>query len=155
MKRLILGSAFATFAVGLVAPGVPAGADRNTEIQALLQADRDFAAATAERGGEGWADSFAADGIMFLPHGRLDGRDSIRETMVPAFAGDVRLRWDPVSAVVSESGDLGYTLGRWEQVRVTEGAADSTLSTGSYVSIWKKVKGEGWKVAVDIGNSDS
>jgi len=155
MRRFVLGSAFATFAVSMVAPGLPAHADGNAEVQALLQADRDFAAATAERGGEGWADWFAADGVMFPNSGRVDGQDAIRKRMLPAFSGDIRLRWDPVTAVVAESGDLGYTLGRWEQVRVTEGAADTSLATGSYVSIWKKVKGQGWRVAVDIGNSDS
>lgn len=155
MKRFVLGSAFATFAMGLVAPGVPAGADRNVEMKALLQADRDFAAETARRGGDGWADWFASDGVMFPNSGRVDGRDAIRERMLPAFAGDIRLRWEPVTAVVAESADLGYTLGRWEQVRVTEGGADSVMATGNYVSIWKKVKDTGWRVVVDIGNSDS
>jgi len=155
MRGLVLGSAFATFAMAVVAPGFPAHADDGAAVQALLQADRDFAAATAERGGEGWAEWFAADGVMFPNSGRVDGRDAIRERMLPAFAGDIRLRWDPVTAVVAASGDLGYTLGRWEQVRVTEGAADTTLATGNYVSIWKKLEGKGWRVAVDIGNSDS
>jgi len=75
--------------------------------------------------------------------------------MVPAFQGNIQLRWEPSTAVVADSGDLGYTLGTWQQVMIQEGAADSVMATGNYVSIWKKVKGAGWRVAVDIGNTDS
>lgn len=129
--------------------------DLEAERQALMQADRDFAAETARRGGDGWADYFAPDGIMYPREGRVEGREPIRERMKPAFADtERRLLWEPKSAVVASGGDLGFTLGRWRSVRVTPGGADSTLAEGNYVSIWKKVPGEGWRVAVDIGNPD-
>ncbi len=84
----------------------------------------------------------------------MEGRETIREIIKPILSGDVQLRWEPVTAVVGSGGDLGYTLGKWKQIMVLGDDRDSTLSTGNYVSIWRKVPGEGWKVAVDIGNDD-
>ena len=114
-----------------------------------MEADRQFLAEATARGAEGWADFFATDGVQFPASGRVDGREAIRELMKNALVpGVASLLWEPTEAVVSESGDLAYTLGRY---RVVDG--DSILSTGHYVTVWKKEDGE-WRVAVDIGNID-
>lgn len=135
--------------------GCAGSVDLDAEREALLQADRDFDRDTADRGADGWADAFREDGVMFPRIGKVEGREAIREFMTPAFSGDVKLRWEPVFAEVGVGGDLGYTLGKWKQVARTEAGEDTVLSTGNYVSIWRKVPGEGWKVAVDLGNDDS
>lgn len=125
------------------------------ETAALLQADVDFAAATLSRGGNGWAEYFARDGIMFPHVGRIDGREAIREVMLPFLApGKPLLKWEPGAATVAESGDVGYTVGRWMSVGTTTAGADTILAEGNYVSIWEKDPVEGWRVAVDIGNRD-
>jgi ketosteroid isomerase-like protein len=123
------------------------------EIDALLDADRRFAAETAARGGDGWAEFFHRDGIMFPPAGVIEGREAIREAMVPVFASGSRLVWEPTTAVVAESGDLGYTVGRWEST-APPGEGEPAVTHGNYVSVWRKVPGEGWRVVVDIGNRD-
>jgi len=126
------------------------------ETAALLQADADFAAATLSRGGNGWADFFATDGIMFPFSGRVDGREAIREAMLPALGpGDPLLKWEPLTATVASGGDIGYTVGRWKSVGTSSTGADSILAEGNYVTIWKKDPREGWRVAVDIGNRDA
>ena len=134
--------------------GCSGAIDLDAERKALLQADRDFDLDTAERGGDGWADAFREDGVMYPKKGMVEGREAIREFMTPAFAGELKLRWEPVYAEVGSGGDLGYTLGKWKQVAHTEAGEDTVLSTGNYVSVWRKVPGEGWKVAVDLGNDD-
>jgi ketosteroid isomerase-like protein len=92
---------------------------------------------------------------MFPPKGRVDGREEIREIMVPAFGPEQpRLTWDPISATIAASGDLGYTIGRWESIGTSVSGEDSVLATGNYVTIWEKDPEEGWRVAVDIGNRD-
>jgi len=131
------------------------GPDLEAERQALLAADRDFALETSLRGGDGWADWFAPDGVMYPPTGRVDGQEAIRKMMLPAFTPDgPRLVWEPMEAVVGSGGDLGYTLGRWQQVVTAEDGTKEIAATGNYVSIWKKVPEVGWRVAVDIGNRD-
>ena len=125
--------------------GCAGSVDLDAEREALLQADREFDRDTADRGADGWAEAFREDGVMFPRIGKVEGREAIRKFMAPAFSGDVKLRWEPVFAEVGMGGDLGYTLGKWKQVATTGAGEDSILSTGNYVSIWRKVPGEGWK----------
>lgn len=123
---------------------------------AVLDADRAFDDASARRGVEGWVSYFEPGGQQFHARGVSVGTDAIRRRMSPAFADTTRqLRWHPVSAVVAASGDVGYTIGRWEaRARGADGRWTSE-GTGNYVTIWR-LQGDGsWKVAVDIGNQDA
>ncbi len=129
--------------------------DPATERESLMQADRDFAVDTAARGGDGWADWFAEDGVMFPREGRVRGREAIRERMLPVFTPEnPRLIWEPESAVVAASGDLGYTVGHWRMLPVGSDDTAEALRTGSYVSIWRKDSSGKWRVVLDIGNDD-
>jgi ketosteroid isomerase-like protein len=139
--------------VAAVACARPSGG-RDTSDE-LMAADRAFARATAERGADGWAETFAEDARMYQRAGYVEGRAAIREAMVPAFANPrFTLRWEPVSAVAAASGDLGYTLGRWESVLKTLAGTDSVTARGNYVTIWRRQPDGSWKVSADIGNSD-
>lgn len=124
--------------------------------EALMEADRAFNRDTQARGGDGWADWFAEDGVMYPQSGRVDGREAIRELMRPAFApGNPRLIWEPEEAMVSASGDYGHTTGRWRAVSTDVSGADSVRSRGYYLTVWKYVPLEGWRVATDMGNRDA
>ncbi|KPJ93465.1 MAG: hypothetical protein AMS18_05700 [Gemmatimonas sp. SG8_17] len=122
--------------------------------EAIMDADRAFAQATAARGVDGWVSYFADDGVQFRPGGTVSGHAEIRAMMAPAFADtNFSLTWEPVTAEVSLAGDLGYTIGRYESRGLgTDG--QETVSTGSYVSIWRKQPDGSWKVVLDIGNPD-
>jgi ketosteroid isomerase-like protein len=118
----------------------------------LMNADRAFAQATAERGADGWADWFAASGRMYRTVGYVDGRTAIRAAMVPALSDSTRqLRWTPDTAVVGAAGDIGYTLGHWESV-LHGTSGDSVVGRGNYVTIWGRQSDGTWKVVLDIGN---
>lgn len=130
--------------------------DMTAEREALMQADRDFNSDTQVRGGDGWAHWFAEDGVMYPNSGRVDGREAIRAVMRPVFApGNPRLIWEPESAVVAASGDHGHTVGRWRSVGTTAAGEDSVRSRGYYLTVWKYVPLEGWRVATDMGNRDA
>jgi ketosteroid isomerase-like protein len=122
--------------------------------QAIMDADRAFARATADSGVAGWVSHFADDGVQFRSGGTVSGHAGIRELMAPVFADtNFSLTWEPVTGEVSLSGDLGYTVGRYQSGYL--GAGDSsTVSTGSYVTIWRRQPDGSWKVALDIGNPD-
>ena len=120
----------------------------------LLEADREFDRAVAQRGLDAWVDHFAEDGRM-LPVGAdpVIGREAIRKRMAPAFASaGFSIRWNPVFADVARSGDLGYTYGMSE---VKSAGQDGTpaIQHGKYLTVWKKQTNGSWKVAADIGNS--
>lgn len=156
MRRLNARAAVVFLALPVIAVTACATqSDLEEERAALIQADKDFAAETARRGADGWADYFTEDGVLLPRAGRVDGREAIRERMRPVFTPEnPRLTWEPTDAVVGSGGDLGYTLGRWATVTTLPDGRDSTLATGRYLSVWRKVPEEGWRVAVDIGNDD-
>jgi ketosteroid isomerase-like protein len=60
------------------------------------------------------------------------------------------LVWKPVKAEVSQSGDLGYTIGTYES---RGPGPDGRFVTryGKYCSVWKKQKDGAWKWVVDVG----
>lgn len=121
--------------------------------ESLLEADRAFDAATAERGVDGWVSFFADDAVM-LPQGSglVRGAPAIRTSMAGFFARKgASLRWTPDRAEVSKSGDLGYTYGTY--VATAPGPDGKPLSShGKYVTIWRRNAGGEWKAVLDMGN---
>ncbi len=129
----------------------PAGENLPAE---LMDVDRAFARAVAERGVDGWVSFFAADGMMVSGQLTTKGQDSIRALMTPAFADpSYALEWEPTHAEVAASGDFGYTLGRYVSSQ-TDAEGSAVRQTGSYVSVWRKDADGMWKVALDVGSPD-
>jgi ketosteroid isomerase-like protein len=120
-------------------------------LEALLQADRDFAAAVARNGLEAWVATFGQDGLMLPPGGPVvAGQEAVKAFMAPAFSdpGFV-LTWEPAGGSVAAAGDMGYTFGIYESRRT--GAAPER---GRYLTVWR-LDGDGkWRVAADIGNRE-
>jgi len=131
-----------------------AARDLTAEREALLQADRDFASAFAERGVEGWISFFDERGIQ-MPGGLPTawGRDEVEATARQLFGspGFESLTWEPVYAVAAQAGDLGYTVGNYT-ARGTDAEGEGVVQDGNYVTIWRKQEDGTWKVAFDTGN---
>lgn len=122
----------------------------------LIAADEAFAAATASQGLEGWLAAYDSTGIQMEPDQAFTpGIPSIRAAMAPAFADpSFTLTWQPTMAFASAAGDLGYTLGTWQSTHYTDAGA-AQVTTGKYVTIWRKQVDGSWKVVFDGGNPDS
>jgi ketosteroid isomerase-like protein len=129
------------------------GSPETTEAS-LLEADRAFARATAERGIDGWMSFFTADAVRLDLRGKLvRGLAEIREHDLPVHEDpNLELQWEPTGAGLFEGGDHGFTRGRYELVQ-REGGARSLLSRGTYLTIWRREEG-GWKVILDTGIPD-
>jgi len=118
--------------------------------EALMAADRAFNQATAERGADGWAEYFAPDALQYGGGSKpTEGPAAIRESMLETLKPGNKLSWEPTKAFAS-TGDLGYTIGRWEFSPAGGGQA----AHGSYVTIWRKQPDGKWLVVLDIGNPD-
>ncbi len=150
MRALVLSAALAAV---LTLTGCQAKRNGAGAAVAIRNADLAFARATAERGVDGWVGYFADSGVMVIPGRNVVGRSAIRELMAPELADTTEaFTWRPVSVEVSSSGNLGYSIGRWD--RTPRLATGGPARHGSYVTIWRK-QGDGtWKVVLDIGNSD-
>lgn len=121
--------------------------------EAVMQADRDFAKATAERGLEGWL-SFWGEGSYVGSDPTITGQEKLREFYKPLFARkNLKFVWSPTEGAVFPSGDLGYTTGSAE-ISYTKDDGTHQSGTSHYITIWKKQKDGTWKVFMDIGSND-
>lgn len=120
----------------------------------LVEADRRFAASVQRRGLAGWITGFAPTGRMIADGQSHIGPEGIRRTMLPVFADTTfSLTWDPNYAEVAASGDMGYTVGRYEKRRRVDG--ETVVESGTYLTVWRRQEDGTWKVKADIGNPDA
>jgi ketosteroid isomerase-like protein len=126
-------------------------ADRKPQV--LIDAERAFAKATAERGIDGWME-FMAPNAVELGAEPLVGLDQIRAGMgkqlgTPGF----KLTWEPTKAEFLGDGDIGFAVGRYE-VHFNGADGKPQVSKGTYLTTWQLQKDGLWKVVSDIGSPD-
>jgi ketosteroid isomerase-like protein len=100
--------------------------------------------------------SFFADGASFLPPdmAMAHGSEAIRDVVTKILSSPgFSISWKASSADVSDTADLGYTIGTYQlAMNDAEGKSMSTL--GKYVTVWKKQADGKWKVVADCFNPD-
>jgi hypothetical protein len=73
-----------------------------------------------------------------------------KENLIKSYMGKndkgVLLKWKPARALISESGEIGYTYGFWTFI------AQSDTTYGTYLTVWKKDITGKWKYIADTGN---
>ncbi len=119
----------------------------------LFDLEARFAKDTKERGGAGFASWFAEDGVA-LGNGRppVIGRVAI-EKSANWLAKDYQLTWTPTDAQMGPSGDMGYTWGHFEG-RSKDANGNPVLTSGRYMTIWRKQADGSWKVVLDAGANE-
>ncbi|MCB9881091.1 MAG: DUF4185 domain-containing protein [Planctomycetes bacterium] len=120
----------------------PQAADATDE---LMAADRAFCEETIQRGVDGWLAWFADDAVIFPAQGTpIRGSNALstyyRERSFPPPG----FRWQPERAAITAARDLGWTLGSWTM-------GEPVTQRGTYLTIWRRQDGGGWKVAADCG----
>jgi len=125
----------------------------NTERRHLLNADKQFASMSLEKGAaEAFKHFLTEDAMAMSPdQNPLVGRDEIYTAMRDGQEGQ-QLEWEPQRAEVSASEDMGWTWGTY----VLSFKDDKGLEQkhhGKYLNIWSRQEDGQWKVAVDMGNS--
>ena len=136
------------FAPGFVrspaqAAGKPASAPADAE-RTLLDADKTFSAALAEKG--------AAEAFRSVLH---SGGRVHRNGVLPLTSRDAAVSWlasnvkamtsEPMKSETGASGDLGYT---WGKAVVT--GTDGKATPGYYVRVWTLGAGGRWQLVADI-----
>jgi ketosteroid isomerase-like protein len=115
----------------------------------LFDLEARFAKDTKERGGAGFASWFAEDGVA-LGNGQppVIGRVAIEKS-----ARAYQLTWTPTDAQMGPSGDMGYTWGRFEG-RSKDASGNPVVTSGRYMTIWRKQGNGSWKVVLDAGANE-
>jgi ketosteroid isomerase-like protein len=120
---------------------------KNPTSDILLQTDQDFSTMSVK---EGMFKAFlfyiAEDGVI-LRDNSFPSKG--KETLKARFAGksdtEFTLSWEPLSAKISESGDLGYTYGIYVNTSKTTGE----ITKGTYITVWQKQADGNWKFVLD------
>jgi ketosteroid isomerase-like protein len=118
----------------------------------LIAADEAFSDAIDREGLSQWSSFFTAEGsVIQAGVGEIQGAEAMQAVMDAAAGAVTSFSWTPERAEVSTGGDMGYTVGRY---RTTAMGTDSVemVSTGMYVSIWRRQEDGSWKVEMDLGN---
>lgn len=121
--------------------GPASGVDVAAALQAIMQADRDFAALAAAR------DPGVAFATWAAPDGSLLGGAYGPEAIGAVFAGGGTLEWGPVAGGMADSGDLGYTVGT-----AVQRGANGRVGYSKYLTIWRRQSNGEWRWVVDGGN---
>jgi ketosteroid isomerase-like protein len=136
-------------------PSYASAQEKEDEAAILMQLDREFDSATAQKGVDGWIAYFAPNGSMLSDTSTpTTGPAAIRAEMGPVFKDSTfSLRWHPTKAEMMLPGVIGYTVGRWERIRKNK-EGKWMKSTGSYSTTWKKQPDSTWKIVLDSGAAD-
>ncbi len=111
----------------------------------VVNAERAFAAMAAESSmRDAFVQNAADDGVMFAP-----GAVNVKEFYLDKESGPALLKWQPIYAEISSSGDLGWTTGPWDWR--ADPAADSAEAFGYYNTVWQLRPDSTWKFMIDIG----
>ena len=113
----------------------------------LMDLETRVAKDVAERGGAGFAAWFAEDGVSL---GNGDAPVIGKVAIAKSAKWDPKayqLTWTPTDAVMGPSGDMGYTWGHYEG-RSKDANGNPVLTSGRYMTIWRKGKDGSWKVVI-------
>ena len=126
--------------------------DQKAEAEKLMQISRDWARTTSldsiERAMSFWSDSaiFLSAGTDPM-HGKSEIRKMVEKSVrTPGF----KMSWQPVSASVSASGDMGYLIEKSQVTFNNDSTGKPTTLYGQAVTIWKKDADGNWKNVVEV-----
>ena len=140
MKRLVVAAVAAAFVFG-AGPADAADRDLAAEVKA---AEKAFAKTMADRDIQGFAKHISEEGVFFGGKGPIRGREAVVTAWKRFFEGSgAPFSWDPETAEVLPSGNLGLTSG---PVRDPNGEL-----MGTFMTIWRLESDGKWRVIFDKG----
>ena len=115
--------------------------------QEILETEQNFAKMVKEDGLHNAFVAFAADAAVLLRNNDLIiGKNPIGERYKES--NSKNLSWKPDFIDVSQSGDLGYTYGKY-YFKYTDSLGNEQVDTGVFHSVWKRQKDGTWKYVWD------
>jgi ketosteroid isomerase-like protein len=124
--------------------------DKQAEGKKLMETSREWSKSTSSTDAARIVSYWADDAILISPGETLQGKEALRQ-MVESTSKDstFTITWEPISAEISESGDMGYLI---EDSHMTMADSTGKLVTNHFksVTIWRKQKDGSWKNVVDI-----
>ena len=120
----------------------------------LLELEGKFSEAVAAGGGKAFITYFADDAVT-LNNGKpaVLGRGAIAQqaTWDPK---EYQLSWTAQGAQMGPSNDMGFTWGQYVG-KAKDKNGEPIVTTGRYITVWKKLADGSWKVAMDASANDA
>ena len=115
----------------------------------LLKTDIAFSQVSEQKGRNAAFLAYADSGATMLRNfsAPTTGIDAIAKLLNQFPDTADKLTWLPISSDVALSGDLGYTYGTY-----TIESKNSDRFGGTYCTVWKRTKANGWKFLLSSGN---
>lgn len=111
--------------------------------KSLINAEKDFQKSLAKNGDkEAYLKHASATAIVFRPN-----PTNVKTFYSSAEKGSNNLTWEPNLAMVSRSGEFGFTTGPYM-------VANSVKKYGQYLSVWKTENGT-WKLVMDLNTTSN
>jgi ketosteroid isomerase-like protein len=119
----------------------------------LMELEGRFAKDVATGGGKAFASWFADDAVT-LNNGRpaVLGRANIA-AQANWDPKTYQLTWTPQGAQMGPSNDMGFTWGHYEGHSKDQNGNPVAIS-GRYMTVWKKMPDNSWKVALDASSDE-
>ena len=113
-------------------------------LEAVRQAESAFARLAESAGIQpAFATWLLPDANVFLPR-----MTTARAHYGAGTAHPGLLRWEPEAMGLAASGELAWSTGPWT---FAPKAGAPVVARGHFVSVWRQVPGQGWRVVADIG----
>jgi len=119
--------------------------------QEIIDTERNFAALAAEEGIPAAFSAYAADDVVLMRNNQLiKGKEDLQKSFAnsPAKSPNITLTWTPDFVDVSNSGDLGYTYGKYVYT-VIDSMGGAQRDTGIFHTVWKRQADGNWRFVWD------
>jgi ketosteroid isomerase-like protein len=133
---------------------VAASPDKEKLLKELVMMEDAFCAMAGEKGVLAAFEHFAAPDAAFIDTdpAKYRGIEAVRRRLGPDRPG-VKVTWSAQFSDVSDDGTLGYNYGRYEW-RVPAADGKEQVSTGYFLTIWKRQPDGTWRYVMDTGAPD-
>jgi ketosteroid isomerase-like protein len=122
--------------------------DSSSALFSMREAEWNFARQSVMFGrNEAFIRNFAEKSITFTDKWLTNSLEYLKQRKPAAIV----LKWEPEYMDISESRDFGISTGPWEMQEFRPNT--SPLSTGYFLTVWKKQEDGIWKVILDAGCS--
>lgn len=124
-------------------------AQTNKNADALIAADKSFAALSMEKGMKEAFLSYVSDEVLIYRDGPgiVYGRSELIQHYQNVDDSGFDFNWFPEGGRIASSGEIGYT---WGEYLIQSKESKETLGKGKYLSVWQLIEGK-WKLAADCG----
>lgn len=122
--------------------------------QAVRDTDAQWAKTAGTHDVDGTVAYYTDDAVLLPPNGpKVTGKQAIRAAWVTLAAPDVVLTWSPAKVDVSQSGDLAYIVGTYED-SFKDPKGKPVTDRGKTLEVFRKQVDGSWKVVADMYSSD-